>query len=243
VNQQRIIRLFHACVKLILKTTIRIDRRNWSWALKTGSYIIAANHRTYLDPLLINIALGKPVCWIGARFMQDIPLVKLFSRLAGTFFISTQGRNGIQDLMKMMNLLEDRQQIGIFPEGYLPLIDMKPPVPLRPFLRGFAFAAARLQKPVLPVTIILRREIKTGYPIPVPIRRLFIPHRELCELRSRIVPLHAEIVFHEPVAPPQATASRTELAQFGQTIKNIIEQPLTDHFLKGPAKGRSENGL
>lgn len=239
MNQQRIIRLFHACVKLILTTTIRIDRRNWSWNLKNGSYIIAANHRTYLDPLMINIALGKPVCWIGARFMQDIPLVKQFSRLAGTFFISTQGRNGMQDLMKMLDLLEDRQQIGIFPEGYLPLIDMQPPVPLRPFLRGFAFTAARLQKPVLPVTIIPRRELKTGYPIPVPIRRLFIPHRELCELRSRIVPLHVEIVFHEPVAAPHADASRTELAQFAEKIQTIIAQPLITHF----SQGESDNGV
>jgi len=221
-------RLFHVSATFILKTFMRIEREGWRSALKNSAFIIAANHRTYIDPLIVNAALGAPLPWIGASFMQDIPIIRTLSRLAGTVFIATNGRNSVQKLLAALDSSSQHKSIGIFPEGFLPLVDQQPAFPLRPFHRGFAFLSTRLQKPVLPVTIVPFREKTAPYPFPISIRKLLIPHAEFCDLETRVAIRHAKVIFHEPVNPPPPGAGRAELIYFTDQVRSIIEAPLTN---------------
>jgi len=141
--------------------------------------------------------------------------------------VSTVGKTTINSLCEIF-LKSREKQIGLFPEGYTPLIDMNPSLPLRPFHRGFAYIAAKIGKPVLPITIVPLRERTTTYPLPITIRKMFIPHTELCELQARIIYRQVRLLIHPPVTPPSAEASRAELVEFSDRIRALISRPLSE---------------
>ncbi len=219
--------IFHSCVNLLLKSTMRIEKRGMANIPKDGKFTVAASHRTYIDPFIINVALRVPVRWIGASFLEDIPVIRTFSRMAGTIIVSTIGKTTLRSIGEIF-IKSREKQIGIFPEGYTPLVDMMPALPLRPFHRGFAYIAGKIDKPVLPVTILPIREKIVSYPLPITIRKMFIPHTDLCELQARIVYRHVRIIIHPPVTPPPETATRAQLKEFSDLVSTIISGPLIE---------------
>ncbi len=163
--------------------------------------------------------------------MNDIPIIRGLSRLAGTISAPAAG-NMAREAIKKIFALPPNIPLGIFPEGYEPLINMRAPLPLCSFHRGFAYIAARTAKPILPISIIPIHEYPVEYPFPISIRKLFIPHKELCELKTRITYKKVAVVFHPPVPPPNRSASRSELLDFGSHIQVIVSKPLEAYFLE-----------
>jgi 1-acyl-sn-glycerol-3-phosphate acyltransferase len=82
----------------------------------SGPVIIAANHVSNWDPLVVALALNRPIYFMGkAQLFKYGILDKLFTQLnAFPVKKGVPDRNAIRRALK---ILEDGQVLGIFPEG------------------------------------------------------------------------------------------------------------------------------
>ncbi len=112
----------------------------------TGRVILASNHTTGLDPLLVQAALPRLVRWVMLRdymFSLLTPLWKIMEPIA------LDGNSTTSQLRSMLRCLEGDQVLGIFPEGAAQRDNRK----LKPFQPGIGLLARRSGAVVVPVWI------------------------------------------------------------------------------------------
>ena len=120
--------------------------------LPKGSKIIAANHPTTTDPILITLATSEPMHILITEMCFKVPVVGHFLRQAG--HVPVVDGNGRAAFDEAIRLLKDGKTVGIFPEGALSPLDGGTCHPHT----GVARMALIAQVPVIPVGIHLERE-------------------------------------------------------------------------------------
>ncbi len=81
-----------------------------------GPLIIACNHSSHLDPLVMGVFLHRR-CWYVARSdLGKIPLAGLWMRAVGIIFIS-RATPGREAMGRVIDRLLDGGVVGMFPEG------------------------------------------------------------------------------------------------------------------------------
>ena len=113
----------------------------------TGPVILAANHTTALDPMLIQSAVPRVIRWVMLKEFQSPGLWFLWRAIKPIAL----GRGG-RDLSKMrqiLSVLGEGQVVGVFPEGGLQRDQRE----LRPFGRGIGMLASRSQAVIVPIWI------------------------------------------------------------------------------------------
>lgn len=83
-----------------------------------GAYVIAANHGSYLDPVLLGSALRRRVIFLMTEVVWRSPLMGWFYRWSHTIPVATRGGNR-DALRTARGVLQQGRVIGIFPEGGL----------------------------------------------------------------------------------------------------------------------------
>jgi 1-acyl-sn-glycerol-3-phosphate acyltransferase len=115
-----------------------------------GGYIVAGNHVSYLDPVLLWCAAPRPTHFIAKAELFDAPVVGwVISRVwAIPIKRATADREAIG---RATALLKHGEPVGIFPEGTRqgPGVTVK----AAEAHSGVAFIAARADAPVVPVGI------------------------------------------------------------------------------------------
>jgi 1-acyl-sn-glycerol-3-phosphate acyltransferase len=110
--------------------------------------IIAGNHVSYLDPILIGVSLDRPIHYLAkAPLFEMAGLGWLLPRL-WTIPVR-QGSPDRQAIGAAARLLEADELIGIFPEGTR--VRSGSPDQLGEAFGGVAFMALRAQVPIVPV--------------------------------------------------------------------------------------------
>ena len=94
---------------------MKAERRG---AVSDGAAIVCANHSTYIDPLLVGIALGIRKHFLHFMVKQELTKIPVF----GAFLLSVGcfpvDRNfGIEAARTSMRLLRSGEKIMMFPEG------------------------------------------------------------------------------------------------------------------------------
>ena len=115
---------------------------------KAGRVILAANHTTGIDPMIIQAAVPRPVTWVMLRkfrFRFLEPFWKIISPIA----IDHEDGTGVKELRTMLRALHDNTVLGIFPEGAAQRGDRV----LKDFQPGIALLAKRSQAQIVPVWI------------------------------------------------------------------------------------------
>ncbi|HJW22713.1 MAG TPA: (d)CMP kinase [Candidatus Limnocylindrales bacterium] len=119
---------------------------------RTGPVIIAGNHASSADPVLIgaflNKRLGRPVNWLGKRELVEMPLLGPFFRLIPVHPVSRDSAD-LEAFRAAMRILESGNILAIFPEGTRSLDGA-----LQPVREGAGVLALRSGAPVMPVAII-----------------------------------------------------------------------------------------
>lgn len=127
---------------VIAKVFFRLKVEGLENLPKKSNYIIAANHFSFLDPVVIGAAIPKRVYWVATRHLYKISWLKYFFNLINAL---PSGNSSIRAL----ELLNNDKNIGLFPEGRLSR-DGK----LKEFRRGVAMLALKTGRPVVPCAII-----------------------------------------------------------------------------------------
>lgn len=125
--------------------------------------IVAANHQSYLDPLVIAATCPRPVAFVMLRRHFQMPGIGWFSRSAGSFPID-EGRIGSGAFRRALAVLGAGGVLGVFPEGRI-----SPDGRLGAAKPGVARIALRAGAPIVPVGISgTRRSYPKGRLLPRP---------------------------------------------------------------------------
>lgn len=128
----------------IAKLAFRLHVEGQEFIPRAGPAILAANHVSYIDPIIIRIAIRRPVCFMAKKELFRVPVLGWLLRRFGTFPINRH-RTDLQAFKQAASLLEAGEIIAIFPEG-----TRGDGVDLRPAKPGIGLIAARTGAPVIP---------------------------------------------------------------------------------------------
>lgn len=81
-----------------------------------GSFILAANHVSYLDPIILGIAVKRPINFIAKKEVFSIPLLSFILKKIGVIPVDRKNINPVS-IRKSIVLLKKGHILGIFPEG------------------------------------------------------------------------------------------------------------------------------
>jgi 1-acyl-sn-glycerol-3-phosphate acyltransferase len=112
-----------------------------------GAVILAANHTTGLDPLLIQAAIPRLIRWVMLREYRFSLLQPLWDAIQP--IAVGQGGGDFVQLRQALRALRAGQLVGIFPEGGAQREHRE----LQPFQPGVALLARRSGAPIVPVWI------------------------------------------------------------------------------------------
>lgn len=161
---------------------------------RTGPLVVVSNHASNFDPPLLSNCLQRPVAFMAKAELFKIPVFASAIRLYGAYAVDRQRA----DLGAIKSALQMGQQgwaIGIFLGG-----TRTPDGRIQRPKRGAALLAAKLQAPLLPVSLWGTEKIEQGgFPKSTPIT----------------------VRIGEPIAPPEST-QRQLLEQVTQDCADRI---------------------
>lgn len=115
---------------------------------RSGGVLIAPNHRSHLDPVLVGLVIRRPVWFIATDELFAIPVLGRIARALRAFPIH-QDSPDRWALRRAEQLLRSGEALVSFPEGHESLNGR-----LQPLQGGCVFLALRAEVPILPVGIL-----------------------------------------------------------------------------------------
>jgi 1-acyl-sn-glycerol-3-phosphate acyltransferase len=112
-----------------------------------GGCILASNHRSNLDPFVLNSISPRPIFFMAKEELFKIPVLNWIIRKAGAIPVKRNKRD-ISALKKASQALKEGYCIGIFPEGH-----RARPKTFRKPQSGVGLLVAKNRVPVVPVRI------------------------------------------------------------------------------------------
>ncbi|HSK75574.1 MAG TPA: AMP-binding protein [Thermoanaerobaculia bacterium] len=125
---------------------------------ETGPRIVAANHASYLDGVLLTALLPPAFGYVVKRELEGHPVSGIFLRRLGTLFVERfDATQGAGETKKALDAVQAGQSLVIFPEG-----TFRRYPGLLPFRMGTFAVAVDAGVPVIPVTIRGSRGVFRG---------------------------------------------------------------------------------
>lgn len=155
---------FRALAQPALLLYFRV-RRNGREHIPAGKVILAANHRSFLDPFVIGICVRRPIYFVAKRELFDRRLVGWFLNCVGAFPVR-RGESDEETLATALALLARGEAVVIFPEG-----TRHRSGPLHAPKRGVGRLALESGAPVVPIAVAGSERARRGRRIrPVRVR-------------------------------------------------------------------------
>lgn len=152
-----------------------------------SAVVVVSNHRSFMDVPLLMAGLGHPVRMACHHYMGQVPILRDVVEQIGGFPLKAPESRQQAFFEQATGLLQQRQWVGIFPEGAGPMVHLTKPSEMRKFHRGFAHLALRAPVQdiaVLPVAIASLKETVFTSLLPLPLLRLFDPSEPLFTQRN-----------------------------------------------------------
>ena len=163
-----------AVVKPLMRTWFRIRLEGQEHIPETGPVILASNHRSNMDPVLLASAVERPVAFM-AKAELFVPPLGWIMRWIGQFPVR---RGGIdrEALRRTDSVLARGSMLGLFPEGTRGDGTFSAVHP------GLAYIVVRQGCPVLPVVIFGTERVRRRFgwlPFASPVRIVIGPPIDL----------------------------------------------------------------
>ena len=146
-------------VRVVIKAAILLYfrlRRLGREHTPPGGVILAANHRSFLDPFAIGCCIGRPIYFVAKEELFRNPLVGWFLNCMGAFPVQ-RGKADEESVTTSLALLERGQAVVIFPEGTRIRVGS-----LAPPKRGVGRLALQSGAPVVPIAITGSERARDG---------------------------------------------------------------------------------
>ena len=105
--------------------------------------LVVSNHRSFLDPVLLTAALGRSIRFACHHYMGQVPVVRELVTSFGAFPLEVPEHRQQHFFSQATALLQNREMVGVFPEGAEPMVKLTVPNAVGKFQRGFAHLALR----------------------------------------------------------------------------------------------------
>src|SRR5919201_1143744 len=146
-------------------------RRTGQANVPAGGVILAANHRSFLDPFVIGACVRRPIYFVAKRELFRNRLQAWFLNSLGAFPVR-RGESDEQSVATALALLERGEAVVIFPEG----TRIRSGSLAKP-KRGVGRLALQSGAPVVPVAVTGTERARRGWRIrPVKVSLRFGPH-------------------------------------------------------------------
>jgi glycerol-3-phosphate dehydrogenase (NAD(P)+) len=142
-------------------------RRTGREHIPAGKVILAANHRSFLDPFVIGLCVRRPIYFVAKREIFEKRFTGWVLNCLGAFPIR-RGESDEESMTTALTLLERGEAVVIFPEG-----TRSRSGPLRDPKRGVGRLALESGAPVVPVAVAGTERARRGWrirPVRVTIR-------------------------------------------------------------------------
>lgn len=134
--------------KVILKPLLRIKVDGLENLKENDKIIVCANHKSFLDPVLLAIVLPRKINFMAKKELFDKPLVSKFLRSLGAFPVDRFAFD-MKSLRHSLKLIKEDKVLGVFPEGTRVKEANREKVK-----DGLAYLAIKGKADILPVEII-----------------------------------------------------------------------------------------
>jgi 1-acyl-sn-glycerol-3-phosphate acyltransferase len=85
--------------------------------LPDGAGVVAANHPSYLDPILLSLEVARPIHFMAWDALFRVPLLGALMRSFGAFPVDVRPGQGREAYQRAKALVLAGNLVGIFPEG------------------------------------------------------------------------------------------------------------------------------
>lgn len=145
-------RLLRRPVRWLLRLLWRVSWLGEQHVPHEGAVLLAPNHQSYLDPVLLGAGLRRPPSYLADPAYVDRPILGRLMRLFGA--IPVGSRRGARGLRRAREVLDAGEPLAVFPEG-----ERTRDGGLLPFRTGVARLARLSGAPVVPVAIVGAYEV------------------------------------------------------------------------------------
>jgi 1-acyl-sn-glycerol-3-phosphate acyltransferase len=152
--------LVRSAIRLLRRLVgIRLDVEGAAHVPAPGrSFVLAANHQSYLDALALIEAVPRPLSFVAKRELEDVAFLGPFLARLGTLFVERFDlHRGAAESERFSAHLAAGASLAFFPEG-----TFRDDPGLLPFRMGAFVAAAREGLAVVPVSLRGTRQILPG---------------------------------------------------------------------------------
>jgi 1-acyl-sn-glycerol-3-phosphate acyltransferase len=198
-------RFVHLVGWLLVKALFRLDVEGSDRV--RGPLILAPNHASFLDPVILQSATRKRVSYLMTETYWRIPVLNWLFRFFRTIPVQVSGPNR-SALDRAVARLREGAVVAIFPEG-----SRSPDGRLLPARAGVALLASAARVPIVPVAILGT-------------------HRALPRGARFIRPVRVQVRFGEPIPPveeaegiPRRERHRAITARVMEQIGRLLDRP------------------
>ena len=191
-------RISRFLVRAFAKIIFRLEVRGINVIPRTGGFILASNHASYLDPIVLGAACPRQLNFMARHDLFAIPIFGAFIRNVGAFPLRRNSAD-ITSIKEALRRLRQAQGLVLFPEGSRSSDGLR-----QEAQPGIGFMAAKSQVPVVPVFI-------NG------------THRALGRYARFIRPTKIRVYFGKPIYPENID-SRNNYEDFARIIMQEINR-------------------
>lgn len=190
---------------------------------QTGSIVVVSNHRSFMDAPLLMAALNHSMRFACHHYMGQVPIMRDIVAQLGCFPLDAPEQRRQAFFNQAIQLLREREVVGIFPEGAEPMVALTQPNQVDSFHRGFAHLA--LRAPIADLTLlpiaIASHEESINSAIPLSLLSLIDPSEPLFRQEGwhpMVVYERVNVLIGRPM--PITTAQRQSYQ--GRQAKTVI---------------------
>src|ERR1044071_5745915 len=132
----------------IFKILFAVEHHGVENIPKEGAVILAGNHPSYLDPLLVALPVKRVIRYMAWDALFKVPLLGLIIRMLGAFPVDIRKGKGESAFHEACRVLRNGDALGIFPEG-----QRSADGPMGQLKTGAARLAIETGAPIVPVSI------------------------------------------------------------------------------------------